>query len=149
MLRIIEFKSDIETPMLYKLSQHISIQPGLFAQFRKLNKIDNVFVSDGSNPIGIIDDVRFGTDDSVYAHPDFVTVWDVKMIVETDMYDTFSYGISVPHPSYVKGCDLYVSPEGKVTPYKYHDECKVVGKVRTSPWDHKYKNLVFEYIPVS
>lgn len=77
----------------------------------------------GTNPLGIIDDIRTSTDDSTFGSKR-LTVWTKNMIVDTDMFDTM--------PEYHKYNNLYVF-DGLFTTRRLMINAKCVGIVLQTP----------------
>jgi hypothetical protein len=73
-------------PASFLVHPNATFSPGMVAQLIVADSQVVATVSDGTAPIGIIDDIRDQHDDSTKG-TNRMTVWGTRMIFQTDMYD--------------------------------------------------------------
>lgn len=96
------------TPISYLVDPTDFFEPGMIGSLTgRVGGRDICGRSKGTMPIGIIDDIRNGTDDSTLVNKR-ITIWNEAVVAETDMFDHL--GI------YSVGCDLGVSFRGLFSP---------------------------------
>lgn len=94
----------------------IRCQPGMFGQ---LNKRGKLMVSDGTKPIGLIDEYKTATDNTIVNRQ--AAVWTVRGVYATDQVER--------RCSFLTNRLLYVSRRGKLTTRRRCKSYRPVGVV--------------------
>lgn len=94
----------------------VHFHPGMFGQMVRLGKCCYITVSDGRKPIGLIDDVRDGSDDTTLGSGR-ITLWTAPGIYATNQFETGE--------SYPDGALLCVNDKGFLTSRHISGHCSV------------------------
>lgn len=94
----------------------VHFRPGMFGQMVRSGKSWHITVSDGRKPVGIIDDVRDGVDDTTIGSSS-ITLWTAPGIYATDQFET-----GEPYPD---GVLLRVNDKGVLTSRHIGGHCSV------------------------
>lgn len=119
MLRLLDARNKLPTSFI--VDPNAEFQPGQIAALKwDTNNAVVVCVSDGLNPIGIIDDIKNAEDDSTIGSGR-VTIWSSRMVISTDQFESQGF--------YANKTPLFISKNGKFTSIKPSNYSPQVGQV--------------------
>lgn len=116
-LRIIESLAD--EPIRFPTDPDSYFVPGQVAQIDYNKMICGV--SDGTQPLGLIDDIRSKSIDSTEPGG-LISVWQQRMVFRTDQYEALE-------GAYITGASLFVNIFGFLTTIEPFEEALSVGRV--------------------
>ena len=126
MFEVIE--TTIEEPIRIFAAPESVFKPGLIGQFQELDNNIVCCLSDGSKPIGIVDDTK--ERESWFNPKSMVRIWTQRMVFRTDQFDkSCEYKIGIP---------LYVSKKGMLTAQRPDiEDAQYVARLITPPGNNK------------